>query len=85
MKKTDLIIREYVSKLPFDTLKFLTERFRDRVGSDLADAIEIISKSSDMDKILATAKNADEFFNSLDFIASFVEKEFTRRVPDLSD
>ena len=83
MKKSDLVVREYVSKLPFDALKFLAERLRERIGSDLADAIDIISKSPELDRMLVACKDADEFFNTLDFIASFIDKEYAKRVPDL--
>jgi hypothetical protein len=82
MKKNDFVIREYASKLPFDTLRYLCERFKERIGPDLAEAIEVLSKSVEMDKILSSARDADEFFNAVDMIAFFVEKEYGRRNPD---
>lgn len=83
MKKIDSVIKEYVTKLPFDSLKYLFDRFDERIGSDLGEAIEFVSKNPDIDKFLATAKNYEEFWNAVDMVSSFVEKEFARRTPDL--
>jgi len=83
MKKIDTVIKEYVTKLPFDSLKYLFDRFDERIGPDLSEAIEFISKNPDMDKFLAGAKNYEEFWNAVDLVSSFVEKEFIRRTPDL--
>jgi hypothetical protein len=85
MKKNDLVVKDYVSRLPFDTLKFLTERLRGRIGSDIAEVVDVFSKSPELDRMLAATKDADEFFNTVDFIASFVEREYGRRHPDLVD
>jgi hypothetical protein len=83
MKKIDTVVKEYVVKLPYDSLKFLFDRFDERIGPDLAEAIEFVSKNPDVDKFFAAAKNGDEFWASVDLVASFVEKEIMRRTPDL--
>ena len=83
MKKVDFVIREYVSKLQFDTLRYLSDRFKNRMGSDIAEAVDVLSKSVEMDRILASARDSEEFFNNLDLIAAAVEREYNRRIPDL--
>jgi hypothetical protein len=83
MKKVDFVIRDYVSKLPFDNLRWLAERFEERIGPDLSEAIEFISKNSEIDKFLGTAKDYVEFWTAVDQVAAYVEKEFARRSPDL--
>jgi hypothetical protein len=83
MKKIDTVIKEYVVKLPYDSLKYLFDRFDERIGPDLAETIEFLSKNPDVDKFFAAAKNGDEFWASVDLVASFVEKEIMRRTPDL--
>lgn len=83
MRKVDTILREYATKLSFDNLKWLTERFVERMGPDLSEAVDFISQNSEIDKILASARNHEEFWNSLDQISWHVEKEFARRTPDL--
>lgn len=83
MKKIDSVIKEYVMKLPFDSLKYLWDRFDERIGPDLAEAIEFISKNPDIDKFLGAAKNGDEFWVAVDVVGAAVEREFQRRTPDL--
>ncbi len=83
MKKMDSILREYVAKLPFDSLKYLAERFAERMGPDLSEAIELCAKHPDLDRLFAAATNYEEFWSVVDSIASYVEKEYSRRVPDL--
>lgn len=82
MKKVDTSVKDYVSKLSFDNLKYLAERFNNRVGSDLSECTDFISKNSDMDRLLGAAKNGEEFFAVLDAVASAIDREFSRRVPD---
>lgn len=82
MKKVDTSVKDYVSKLSFDNLKYLAERFNNRIGSDLSECADFISKSSDMDKLLGAAKNSEEFFAVLDSVAAAIEREFSRRIPD---
>lgn len=83
MKKTELVLREYVSKLPFESLKYLADRFAERIGPDLAEATELCSKHPDIDRFLSSASTYEEFWNALDEIAKYVEKEYARRTPDL--
>jgi len=83
MKKIDLVLKEYAGKLPFDSLKYLFDRFEERVGPDLSEAIDFISKNPEIDKFLAAAKNYEEFWGVVDSVSYYVEREFTRRTPDL--
>ena len=83
MKKVDSFLRDYAAKLPFDNLKWLVERFKERIGPDLSEAIDFVAKNPDVDKLLGAAKNYEEFWNAVDLVGSCVEKELNRRVPDL--
>jgi hypothetical protein len=83
IKKIDSAIKEYVCKLPFDSLKYLFDRFDERIGPDLSEAIDFVSKNPEVDRLLASAKNGDEFWATVDMVSGFVEKEFHRRIPDL--
>jgi hypothetical protein len=82
MKKVDTLVKDYVSKLSFDNLRYLAERFHNRIGSDLSECTDFVSKSSDIDRLLAAAKNGEEFFTVLDMVAFAIEREFSRRVPE---
>jgi len=83
MKKFESVIRTYLSGLSFDELRFLAIRFTDRIGSDIAEVTEFLSKSPEMDRFLLTARNAEEFYDMLDLIHTYVEKEFYRRTPEV--
>ncbi len=83
MRKTESVIKEYVSKLPFDSLKYLSELFDRRIGPDLSDAIEFLSRNPEIDKFLGAARSYEEFWNAVDLVSSFIEKEFARRTPEL--
>jgi hypothetical protein len=83
MKKTDSLLKDYVSKLSFDSLRFLADRFTQRIGSDLSEAIDFCSNNTEVDKLLSAAKNYEEFWVVVDSIAFAVEKELNKRVPDL--
>lgn len=83
MKKIENVLRDYTAKLPFDSLRFLAERFAQRMGSDLSEAIEFCSHNGEVDKLLLAAKNYDEFWAVVDTIAVYVEKELNKRAPDL--
>lgn len=83
MKKSDVVLKEYVSKLSFENLKYLFERFNNRMGSDLSEACSFLLSNPEIDKLLGTAQDGDEFFNIIDTIAVQIEKEFDKRIPDL--
>lgn len=83
MKKIDTMLKEYVSKLTTDNLKFLYERLSVRGSGDLADSVELMSTTSEIDKWLKSATNADQFYDMIDLAEKFVEKEYRKRVPDL--
>jgi hypothetical protein len=83
MKKTDSLLKEYVAKLSMDHLKYLSVRLNDRIGSDLAEAAEFLSQNSEVDKFLLTSRTADEFYNMLDMVCSCVDREISRRIPDM--
>lgn len=84
MKKAELVLKDFVSKLPYDGLKYLAERFHERMGPDLSEAVDYCLKHQELDKLLGAAKNGDEFWAVVDSIASAVNKECNRRAPELA-
>jgi len=83
MKKTDFILRECVSKLPAEELKFLGQRLNERLGSDLAEATEALSHIPEIDKYLSMAQNGDQFFDMIDLVTKQINKELERHIPDI--
>ena len=80
MKKIETLLKEYVSKLSEDNLKFLAGRFTQRLPGDLAEAIDFLSETAEMDRFLSSAKGAWEFYDMLDQVAKYVEFDYDRRI-----
>lgn len=83
MKKTETIVKDYIVKLSFDDLKFLSVRFDERIGSDLSEATEFLSRSLEIDRWLQTARSATEFYDMLDEIQYHVDNEISKRAPEV--
>lgn len=83
MKKIDLLLRDYVTRLSTDNLRFVYERVTNRLGGDLAEVVEFFSQEPNLDKWLSSAKSGIELFDMVDYISTFVCKEYGRRIPEL--
>ncbi len=82
MKKPETILREYVNRATDDTLKYLAGRLTQRLGGDLPDAFNVLSESHDMDRLMHSAKSADDLYDLADFVQESVERELTKRYRD---
>jgi hypothetical protein len=80
MKKHTDILREYVRRLNDDDLKFLGARLTHRLGGDLGESLELIQRNQDIDKWLSSASSADDFFNMLDQVDSYIQQEMKKRL-----
>ena len=78
-KKGDAFLKDYTSRLTDEHLRFLDMRLKHRLTGDMAEAINFLSSSPDLDKHLSNSKGADEFFDLLDVIQKQVEREARRR------
>jgi len=79
MKKVETLLKEYVTKLSDDNLKYLDARFGQRLCGDLAEALALMSQTHDIDRWLSSAKGANEFYDMLDLAAKYVEREYNKR------
>jgi len=79
MKKSDNLLKDYVSRLTTEELRFICFRLDQRIGSDLSDALNIISKNVDVDKWLQTARNGEEFYDMVDTIFEYADREIGKR------
>ena len=82
MKKNDLVLREYVSKLSDENIDFLQTRFEQNRAGDLSDCLDFMSRNQDMDRLLCSASSVDEFYVVIDHIVESVRKEITKREKD---
>lgn len=77
--KTNNVLREYVKKLSDDELKFIHQRLTQRIDADVAEAVDFIQHSPEMDKWLLGADGADDFFDMIDQVDEYVEQEVKKR------
>jgi hypothetical protein len=79
MKNCDNAVREYVRRLSEDDLRFLNSRLGQQLFGDRAEASGFLSQNREIDRWLSSAVTATEFFDGLDLVAEYVEKECARR------
>lgn len=79
MKKPDVLLREYVTRLSDEELDYLYLRFSQRIAGDISEALTLVQKNHEVDRWLCSANSAVEFFDMVDKLAEFVEIETKRR------
>jgi len=72
-------IKEYVRKLTDDDLRFLHMRLSQRIGSDLAEAIDLLQRNAEVDHWLSLSKSATDFYDMIDAVDVAVQNEVKRR------
>ena len=82
MKKSDLVLKEYVSRLSDENINFLQTRFEQNRAGDLSDCLDFMSRNQDMDRLLCSALSVDEFYSVIDQIVESVRKETMKREKD---
>ena len=79
MKKTDAVLKEYVRGLSDEDLRFLNSRFQQLLCGDRAEIADILFKDKDVDRWLASATSAEDWFDMLDVVGQNVVREAKRR------
>lgn len=79
IKDSKTVIVEYVSSLSDDQLQFVTTRLVEKLGGDLAEALEEMSKDKKIDDVLSDASSAENLYNILDNIRDVAVKELKKR------
>lgn len=72
-------VKEYARKVSDDDLRYLHLRLSQRIGSDVAESIELLQRNSDIDHWLSQAKSASDFFDMIDIVDQAVQNETKRR------
>ena len=83
MRKLDPMLKDYCSKLSIDNLRFLSDRLDNRLGGDLAEALDFMSKNQEIDRWLNSAKSCDDLYNMIDTAQEYIYREASRRVPEM--
>lgn len=80
MRKQPYFLKDYCQKLSDDNVKFLYGRLSQKLGGDLADAVDLLSEFKDIDRWLLGAEDFEEFYEAVDYIHAALEKEHERRL-----
>jgi hypothetical protein len=75
MKKPEVFVRDYLSKLPDKDISELLEKISERLQGDLVTVLDYLSKNQEMDKWLREAKSGREFFSMVDMIQDCLDAE----------
>lgn len=73
------VVKEYSRKLSESDLRYLLMRFNQRIGPDVAEAIDLLEQNGDLKHWLGVAKNATEFFDMIDTVDHILQNESRRR------
>jgi len=68
-------ISEYLRTLNDEELTFLVTRLSDKLGGDVAEALNFMSKSPSMDTMFRNAQNSDEVFDLCDKVRDMIAKD----------
>jgi len=79
MKKNTDNLKEYLKKLNDDDLKYLGARLSQRLGGDMAEAVDLMQKNQEVDHWLRSAGDSDEFFDMMDLVDDLVQQETRKR------
>ena len=72
-------IKEYARKLSDEDLRFLNMRLSQRIGADVAEAVELLQRNSDVDHWLGLSKSASDFYDMIDTVDVALQTEAKRR------
>ena len=73
------VLTEYVRNLSEDELKFLGTRLIERLSSDLAEALNVVSNNKNADEVFRNAGSAAELYDLLDDLRDCIIKECKKR------
>jgi hypothetical protein len=78
-RNTSDIAKNYVRRLSDHDLDFLRSRLIERLQGDLANLLEFLQKSPEVDRLLSGAPDVDSFYEVVDAISDAVLSECGRR------
>jgi len=79
MKKLEIYLKEYCTRLSEDNLKKLYCSLNERMSGDLADSLNFMGLTKEMDKWFSSAVSSTELYDMIDMISDFVGKEYKKR------
>ena len=74
-----MILKEYVTRISDDDLKFLNSRISQKLSGDVPEALNLMAQSPDIDKLMRDQPNGEALYETLDALQQFLERESLRR------
>jgi hypothetical protein len=81
-KSISNMVRNYIQKLSNADLLWVYTRLHDRLGGDVAEAVQFMSKTNEMDRWLSTSQSATELYDMIDLVYDQISKD--DRMPTLT-
>lgn len=78
-KEQKSILVEFVKKLSNEDLRYVGTRLNERYADDLAQVLDFLSKSEDVDVIFSSTNSASALYDYLDFVRESVNGEAKSR------
>lgn len=76
------VVTEYVRRVSDDVLSELRSRMRQDLEGDKAAVCDILSQDKELDRWLAKATDAEDFYEMMDQVEEAVMREYGRRDVD---
>lgn len=74
-KPIDSYLKEYCRRLSDENISFLTQRLSQRLSGDIAEVLDFLGSTRELDKWLSSASSCEDLYAMLDTFQSVVEKE----------
>lgn len=74
-KPIDSYLKEYCRRLSDENISFLTQRLSQRLSGDIAEVLDFLGGTRELDKWLSSASSCEDLYTMLDTFQSIVEKE----------
>ena len=79
MKKPNVLLREYASRLSDVELRDIGQRLSQRLSGDYAEAAQMLQRDREVDQWLRTSDSADSWFEMLETVLEVINREQKRR------
>lgn len=80
MKRSiNVYLKEYCKRLSDENIDFLSQRLSQRLSGDIAETLNFIGETREIDKWLGSAVSCDDLFSMLDKFQEILDSEASSR------
>lgn len=79
MKRPEIYLREYCSRLTDDQINMLVTKLSNRQSGDVSDALNFMGSVKEIDKWFTSSGSAWDLYDMLDLVYSASKREYDRR------